>query len=97
MFTCWHGVHFEGNSPSCGVACQGLYADVTKRQKTLTSYLIFKFVLIFCREETDEKEQSDAEKLKTMKQEYERYKEQWGLNLHYSHSAGPTHNYSELY
>ena len=79
------------------MACQGLYADVTKRQKTLTSYLIFKFVLIFCREETDEKEQSDGEKLKTMKQEYESYKDQWGLNLHYSHSAGPTQNYSELY
>ena len=55
-----------------------------------------KFLLIFCREETDEKEQSDREKLKTMKQEYERYKDLWGLNLHYSHSAGPTQNFSEL-
>ena len=32
-----------------------------------------------------------------MKQEYGRYKDQWGLNLHYSHSAGPTQNYSELH
>ena len=31
-----------------------------------------------------------------MKQEYERYKELWGLNLQYSHSAGPTQNYSGL-
>ena len=45
---------------------------------------------------TDEIEQSDGEKLMTMKEEYERYKELWGLNLQYSHSAGPTQNYSEL-
>ena len=32
----------------------------------------------------------------TMKQEYERYKDLWGLNLYYSHSAGPTQNFSEL-
>ena len=44
----------------------------------------------------NEKEQSDREKLSTMKQEYERYKELWGLNLQYSHSAGPTQNYSGL-
>ena len=31
-----------------------------------------------------------------MKEEYERYKELWGLNLQYSHSAGPTQNYSGL-
>ena len=31
-----------------------------------------------------------------MKEEYERYKELWGLNLQYSHSAGPTQNYSEF-
>ena len=30
-----------------------------------------------------------------MKEEYERYKDLWGLNLHYSHSAGPTQNFSE--
>ena len=57
----------------------------------------YQFQLIFCREETDEKEQRCAEKLRTMKEEYERYKDQWGLNLQYSHSAGPTHNFSELY
>ena len=38
----------------------------------------------------------DEEKLMLMKQEYERYKDLWGLNLHYSHTAGPTKNYSEL-
>ena len=69
---------------------------MSPRGKNLTTYFKFKFQLIFSREETDEKEQSDAEKLKTMKKEYERYKDQWGLNLQYSHSAGPTHNYSEL-
>ena len=31
-----------------------------------------------------------------MRQEYERYKDLWGTNLHYSHSAGPAQNYSEL-
>ena len=31
-----------------------------------------------------------------MRQEYERYKDLWGKNLHYSHSAGPAQNYSEL-
>ena len=38
----------------------------------------------------------DEEKFMLMKQEYERYKDLWGLNLHYSHTAGPTKNYSEL-
>ena len=53
--------------------------------------------LIFTREVTDEKEQSDRlEKLITLKQEYERYKDLWGLNLQYSHSSGPAQNYSEL-
>ena len=84
-------------SSSCGVACQGLYADVTKRYVEKPPLVIkSQFLLIFSREVTDEKEQSDAEKLMTMKQEYERYKDLWGLNIHYSHSAGPTQNYSEL-
>ena len=30
-----------------------------------------------------------------MTQEYERYKDQWGLNLHYSHAAGPAKNFSK--
>ena len=38
----------------------------------------------------------DMTKLMLMRQEYERYKDLWGTNLHYSHSAGPTQNYSEL-
>ena len=82
-------------SLSCGVACQGVYADVTTRQKihftdlNLCSYLS-------SREATDEREQIDQKKLMTMKQEYERYKDLWGLNVQYSHSAGSTQNYSEL-
>ena len=39
---------------------------------------------------------NDLGKLTLLKQEYERYKDLWGTNLHYSHSAGPTQNYSEL-
>lgn len=31
-----------------------------------------------------------------MKKEYGRYKDQWGQNLHFSHSAGPAKNFSEL-
>ena len=40
-------------------------------------------------------EQNDKEKLMIMRTEYERYKDLWGLNLHYSHFAGPTQNYSK--
>ena len=55
------------------------------------------FTFIFSREVTEEKEQNDeADELMRMKQEYERYKNLWGLNLQYSHSAGPSQNYSEL-
>ena len=69
---------------------------MTKRYVEKPPFVIkSQFLLIFSREVTDEKEQSDAEKLMTMKQEYERYKDLWGLNIHYSHSAGPTQNYGE--
>ena len=44
---------------------------------------------------TEEWKQTDKEKLMVMTQEYERYKDQWGLNLHYSHEAGPAKNFSE--
>ena len=40
-------------------------------------------------------DQSDNEKLLLLRTEYERYKDLWGLNIHYSHSAGPTQNYSK--
>ena len=30
-----------------------------------------------------------------MMAEYEKYKDLWGQNIHYSHSAGPSQNYSE--
>ena len=31
-----------------------------------------------------------------MREEYERYKDLWGLNIFYNSSAGPAKNYSEL-
>ena len=48
------------------------------------------------RQVNDEDEQSDREKLLVMKTEYERYKDIWGLNIRYSHSAGAVQNYSEF-
>ena len=80
-------------SSSCGVACKGLYADVNKRQMNVLLKLILRSSP---REVTTEKQQNDLGKLMLMRQEYERYKDLWGTNLHYSHSAGPTKNYSEL-
>ena len=54
--------------------------------------------LIYSSEVTDEeKEQRDREELMLIRAEYEKYKELWGLNLQYSHSAGAAKNYSELY
>ena len=53
--------------------------------------------LIFSSEVTDEeKEQRDREELMLIRAEYEKYKELWGLNLQYSHSAGAAKNYSRL-
>ena len=48
------------------------------------------------REVMTERQQNNLGKLMVMRQEYERYKDLWGTNLHYSHSAGPSQNYSEL-
>ena len=64
-------------------------------------YNFFQFktepALTFSREVSDEEgEQSDEEKLMAMRAEYEKYKELWGLNLQYSHSAGAAKNYSRL-
>ena len=54
--------------------------------------------LSFFREVTDEKgQQSNIEKLMAIRAEYQKYKELWGLNLHYSHSAGAARNYSKLH
>ena len=53
-------------------------------------------LLKFVFREVAEMRGHDEEKLMLMKQEYGRYKDLWGLNLHYSHTAGPTKNYSEL-
>ena len=53
--------------------------------------------LIYSSEVTDEeKEQRDREELMLIRAEYEKYKELWGLNLQYSHSAGAAKNYSRL-
>ena len=41
------------------------------------------------------KEETHMEKLKLMKKEYERYKEIWGLNIYFNHSAGAAQNFSE--
>ena len=81
----------ETPAPTCGVACEGIYADVTKRQ---LKHQLHKYFLSF-REVNNKEEQNDKEKLMIMRTEYERYKDLWGLNLHYSHTAGPTQNYSE--
>ena len=45
---------------------------------------------------TSEEEQRDGDKFMVMMKEYEKYKDQWGLNIHYSHSAGATQNFSEF-
>ena len=42
-----------------------------------------------------EDRQKDKENLALLKQEYELYKDQWGLNLKYSHEAGESKNYSK--
>ena len=39
--------------------------------------------------------QKDKENLALLKQEYELYKDQWGLNLKYSQEAGKSKNYSK--
>ena len=52
------------------------------------------FCVIYLRNVTKEWELADTEKLLIMTKEYEIYKDQWGLNLHYSHTAGPAKNFS---
>ena len=42
-----------------------------------------------------EDKHGNREKLKIMMAEYEKYKDLWGQNIEYSHSAGPSQNYSE--
>ena len=51
--------------------------------------------LNFSSELSDDKKETDMEKLTLMKTEYERYKETWGLNIYYNHSAGAAQNFSE--
>ena len=50
----------------------------------------------FNRSLVPEEEQSDKETLALLRREYELYKDQWGLNLKYSHEAGESKNYSKI-
>ena len=43
-----------------------------------------------------EDRQKDKENLALLRKEYESYKDQWGLNLKYSHEAGESKNYSKI-
>ena len=40
--------------------------------------------------------QKDWETLALLRKEYELYKDQWGLNLKYSHEAGESKKYSKI-
>ena len=42
----------------------------------------------------DDEKQKDKKTMTLLRKEYEMYKDQWGLNLKYSHDAGETTNYS---
>ena len=43
-----------------------------------------------------EGKQKDWETFALLRKEYELYKDQWGLNLKYSHEAGESTNYSKI-
>ena len=43
-----------------------------------------------------EDKQNDRETLAVLRKEYELYKDQWGLNLKFSHEAGESKNYSKI-
>ena len=43
-----------------------------------------------------EDRQKDKETMALLRNEYELYKDQWGLNLKYSHEAGKSTNYSKI-
>ena len=43
-----------------------------------------------------EDRQKDKETMALLRKEYELYKDQWGLNLKYSHEAGESKNYSKI-
>ena len=57
---------------------------------------MISLIVWFFREVNVGEEQGDKEKLLLLRTDYERYKDLWGLNVRYSHSAGPTQNYSEI-
>ena len=43
-----------------------------------------------------EDRQKDKETMALLRKEYELYKDQWGLNLKYSHEAGESKNYCKI-
>ena len=52
--------------------------------------------LFYHRSLLTEDKQKDRETLALLRKEYELYKDQWGLNLKYSHEAGESKNYSKI-
>ena len=44
-----------------------------------------------------EDKQKDKETMTLLRKEYQMYKDQWGLNLKYSHEAGESKNYSKMF
>ena len=59
-------------------------------------YLLLQQRLTTFREVAIEDGHGNREKFKIMMAEYEKYKDLWGQNIEYSHSAGPSQNYSEF-
>ena len=57
----------------------------------------FAYVTWLSRSLVTEGKQKDKETLDMLKNEYQLYKDQWGLNLKYSHEAGEATNYSETW
>ena len=79
----------------CPVACEGIYADVHHRFRCMKSYEGLLTVLYYRSLVTEDK-QKDRETLALLRKEYQLYKDQWGLNLKYSHEAGESKNYSKI-
>ena len=53
-------------------------------------------LLVCCRIPVPIDKQKNWETLALLRKEYELYKDQWGLNLKYSHGAGESKNYSRI-
>ena len=52
--------------------------------------------VLYYRSLVTEDKQKDRETLALLRKEYQLYKDQWGLNLKYSHEAGESKNYSKI-